>query len=235
MGGKKTVRAIDLNADLGEGGAHEVQMLPFLSSANVATGVYAGTRRDAWMLAEQALSQGVVIGAHIGYPDRDRFGRQSWQQTGLEPSEIRASLREQTEAITARFPIKYLKPHGAFYNESLADPDARLWLKQLLLEFRLPLLGLMGSAHAELAKNAGVTFFAEAFADRGYTDDGLLLPRSEPGAVLSEPTEILAQVDRFVGHADSICLHGDHEGAVERAAMIHHHLIRQGTLVQPCA
>lgn len=222
------MKRVDLNVDIGEGFPFDVELLRFATSANICCGVHAGS----WDLTREtignALDAGVRIGMHPGYPDRVSMGRAALPQA--QADEFRASIEAQVERFYNFVPAAYLKPHGALYNES-ADIGHPAWsiVNEVCERWQLPLLGLPGTAHA----GGPAGFFAEGFVDRRYTREGTLLPRSEPGALLTDLGEISRQAVTLAPHVDSLCLHGDTPGCVEILMAVHGELLRAGFEVGP--
>jgi 5-oxoprolinase (ATP-hydrolysing) subunit A len=248
--------AIDLNADLGEGFGHsrlmeDEALLDLVSSANIACGFHAGdatTMRDTVMAA---AARGVAIGAHPSYPDIPGFGR---RELDIAPMEIRfhvafqlRALRDVCAAENAK--LSYVKPHGALYNRAAKDhPAADAVVSAILdVDASLVLLGLAGSEMARAAEKRGVTFAAEAFADRAYRHDGSLVPRSEPGAVIHD---VRAAVDRAITlvksntitaqdgatlsvTAQSLCVHGDNPDAAPLLRELRARLLEAGVTIAP--
>lgn len=236
---------IDLNVDIGEGFPHDEDLLDFATSANVGCGEHAGS----WDLTQTTIDlcqrKGVRIGCHPGYPDRDSFGRRPMEIE--EHSRFLRSIFAQVERFHEIVRPAYLKPHGAFYNQTAQllppswVPSDDRWralidedpigqalgaipgagsLGMLLRIHRTPLMGLPLTAHEEIAKRSEIAFLREGFADRAYTEGGLLIPRSEPGAVLEDPELVKSQVLRIAPHVDTICLHGDTPNALEFAELV---------------
>ena len=236
------MRSVDLNADLGEftdpeGIAIDAALLEVITSANVACGGHAGDSASILRVARQAAANGVAIGAQISYVDRERFGR-----TRLDvPTDLLVrQLADQLQlldfvAASANTEIHYVKPHGALYNASVTDSELARAVVNAMTRNRLevPVLTLPGSALAEAARTAGLPVVAEFFADRAYDNDGRLVPRSEPGAVLTDETEIVARVLNAIDLHDSVCVHSDTPGAVALASAIKHALESQGVAVTP--
>lgn len=198
------MKRVDLNVDIGEGFPFDAELLLFATSANICCGVHAGD----WDLTKEtiglALDAGARIGMHPGYPDRSSMGRAPLRFELAE--EYEASLEAQCKRFFDFVPAAYFKPHGAFYNDS-ADHGHPSWpmLQRLVREYRIPAMGLPGTAHEGLRP----AFYAEGFADRAYTADGRLVSRSQPGAVLDSPAEVRAQAVRLARSVDTICIHGD--------------------------
>ncbi|MCW5937645.1 MAG: LamB/YcsF family protein [Fimbriimonadaceae bacterium] len=217
------MKRIDLNVDLGEGSPDDQSLMALASSANVCAGEHAGSRVLALETMALAREACLRVGIHPGYPDRANFGRVGIGATGLDPTLVRASLLDQCRFGMAEG-AAYLKPHGAFYNESASEGWAFECLCACLRETGLPLLGLAATAHESAAESVGVGFFREGFADRGYGEGGRLLPRGGPGAMLA-PAEAAAQAVRLAAGVDSLCVHGDGPQASEtlhrvRAALV---------------
>ena len=242
--------AIDLNADLGEGfgiwalGDDEA-LLGVVTSANVACGFHAGDPVIMQRVCRQAVERGVSIGAQVSYRDLAGFGRRRME---VPAEQLTADLVYQVGALrafarAAGGRVGYLKPHGALYNAAASDAaQAGAVVAAAQLCGGLPVLGLPGSALALAAADAGIDFVAEAFADRGYSPAGTLLPRGEPGAVQTDAEAALAQaVGIAVAHevvavdgsslpveARSLCIHGDTPGAVELARAVRAALLQAG-------
>jgi len=244
------MRQIDLNADVGEGdAATDAALLPLMTSANVACGLHAGDARS--MRATVALAQrhGVAVGAHPGYDDRQGFGRRPMH---LDPEDLTDLLVHQLGALDAIARsegaiVRHVKPHGALYNQAEADDVLAAAIIAAVRGFdpNLRLVGRAGSAMSRAAAAVGHAFTPEAFADRRYRPDGSLLPRSEAGAVLTDPEEVARQVRSLVTHGEvvasdgshvlmafeTLCLHGDTPGSVVLATRIRRELHALGVSV----
>lgn len=230
--------AIDLNADLGEGDPHDQELLQIVSSANIACGGHAGDTDSMSMTVQSAVANGVAVGAHPGYPDRDGFGRQSGFSQG---DVLYESLTEQVTALAdiaaqmgAR--LAHVKPHGALYNDAVHDRGLADIIARVTAEAPGD-AAFVGMANTELefaANRHGLTFIAEAFVDRAYEPDGTLVSRKEPGAVhedmavattqavrLAEDGRVTARNgDEVEVRADTLCIHGDTPGAAEKARAV---------------
>lgn len=229
---------IDLNCDLGEGAGQDTELMPLITSANIACGAHAGdttTMRDTIMLA---LQHGVAIGAHPGFADREHFGR---RELALSPSEVRALVVEQTQllqdlATRCGATVTHVKPHGALYN--LAAREATI-AEAVASGVRacgadLVLFALAGSASVAAGRAAGLRVAEEVFADRTYQADGSLTPRSRADALIADEFVAVEQALGMVREgrvratdgtevairADTLCLHGDGVHAVEFAQRI---------------
>jgi UPF0271 protein len=244
--------SIDLNADLGEG-MDDAAILPFLTSANVACGLHAGGPALMERTVALALERGVHVGAHPGYADRENFGRLDVE---LPLAEVQSLVLYQIGAldgfVRARGgTLAHVKAHGALYNRAAKDEALAAALAEAVRRYRatLMLVGLAGSRQIEAARRAGLPAAGEAFADRRYLASGALMPRSRPGAVLHDPEEAADQAvriarDGFVIASDgsrlevraqTICLHGDTEGAAEIARAVRGRLESAGVVIAPLA
>jgi UPF0271 protein len=188
--------SIDLNADVGEGMEDET-LLPYLTSANVACGVHAGDPSRMDQTVALALSHGVRVGAHPGYPDREHFGR---VRVEMSADAVETLVLYQISALDGFVrsrggTLTHVKPHGALYHAGAEFPDVARAIAEGVRRLRtsLVLVGPAGSMLMEAGREAGLPVAAEAFADRRYLPDGSLVPRSEPGAVLSSADEAAEQ------------------------------------------
>jgi 5-oxoprolinase (ATP-hydrolysing) subunit A len=235
--------SVDLNSDLGEGfGAWTLgdddAMLELVTSANIACGFHAGDPTTLLATCESAAARGVRIGAQVGYRDLAGFGRRF---IDVSPKDLTADVIYQIGALdglarVAGSRVTYVKPHGALYNAIVHHRrQARAVVAAVVAyDSSLPVLGLPGSVFLEEAREAGLDVVAEAFADRAYTAEGTLVPRTESGAVLQDPTFVAERVRRMVvdGELDavdgstlkvaaaSVCVHGDSPAAVDMAVAI---------------
>ena len=234
---------IDLNSDVGESfGAwvlgDDAAMMQSVTSVNVACGFHAGDPSTLRRTCALAARAGATVGAQVGYRDLAGFGRRF---IDMDPSELADDLIYQIGALQALAAaagtrVRYVKPHGALYNavvhhsvQAQAVVDA-----VRAVDDRLPLLGLPDSVLLTLAGDAGLRAVPEAFADRGYTAQGTLVPRNQPGALLNDPVAVAARMVRLVTEglitpvdgpdvpvaAESICVHGDSPGAVSMASSV---------------
>ncbi|UMP07423.1 LamB/YcsF family protein [Amycolatopsis sp. EV170708-02-1] len=234
---------MDLNSDLGEGfGAWKMgdddAMLDIVTSANVACGFHAGDPSVMRRVCERAAERGVVIGAHVAYRDLAGFGRRAMD---VAPADLADDVLYQIGALdafarAAGTSVRYVKPHGALYNTAAVDPEQAAAVVEAIRRFRpgLALLCPPGSEMAKEAETAGFPAYAEAFADRAYTPEGLLVSRKQPGAVLHDADEVasravaMATTGKVVAadgtelalQPHSLCVHGDTPGAVELARRI---------------
>ena len=220
-------RTVDLNADLGEGFPWDLALLGRVTSVSVCCAAHAGDRSTSLRTLRWAEELGVVVGAHPGYPDREGFGRdEGWidgpgrlAALGDEVHRQVADLRRMAdEAGTI---LRFVKPHGALYNQAHRDGAVAVPMVTAVADRGLPILGQPGGLVEKLARTMGIPFIAEGFADRRYLADGRLVPRSEPDAILYEPTEIQNQVLHLVDRGiRTLCIHGDDSRSVELADLV---------------
>ncbi len=246
---------IDLNSDVGESFGRwrlgdDEAVLALVTSANVACGFHAGDPRTLRLTCEVAARRGVVVGAQVGYRDLAGFGRRF---IDVDPLELTDDVLYQIGALEAMAKaagtsVRYVKPHGALYNASVHHERQAQAVVDAVLAYdpALLLLGLPGSQLLAAGDRAGLRTVREAFADRGYTPEGTLVPRSEKGAVLSDATEVGRRVVRMVTEgsvtavdgsevtldAESVCVHGDSPGAVAMAESVRAGLERVGVEVR---
>jgi 5-oxoprolinase (ATP-hydrolysing) subunit A len=242
---------MDLNADVGESyGAwvlgDDEAVLDVVTSANVACGFHAGDPVTLLRTVTAAAVRGVAVGAQVSYPDLVGFGRRDMELTAAE---IEADVLYQVGALAglaraAGTEVRYVKPHGALYNRAARDPAVAEAIAGAVARYGedLPLLLLAGSPGREAAGALG-----ECFADRAYTPEGRLVSRREPGAVLTDPDEVVTRAVRMATgrevvatdgstvpvDAVSICLHGDTPGAAELARRVRAGLEAAGVTLAP--
>ncbi len=234
---------IDLNSDLGESFGtwrlgDDAAMLDIVTSANVACGFHAGDALTLQRTCAQAAQRGVVVGAQVSYRDLAGFGRRF---IAMDPAELTADVLYQLGALEAMCRVAgtrvaYVKPHGALYHAVIDHEDQAAALVAAVTAYdpSLPIMGLPGAASLRRAQEAGLRTVTEAFADRGYTSQGRLVPRGQPGDLLNDPAEVASRMVRMVTEgvltavdgcdvevrADSICTHGDSPGAVAIATAV---------------
>ena len=251
-----TTVTIDLNSDLGEGfGAWTLgdddALLDVVTSANVACGFHAGDPDILRRVCDLAAERGVVIGAQVGYRDLHGFGRRAMD---VDPPTLTNEVIYQIAALdgfarVAGTRVSYVKPHGALYNAVVHHrAQATAVVEAIrLYDATLPVMGLPGALILDVADEAGLGTVTEAFADRGYTPQGTLVPRSEPGALLHDPWHIAERMVTMVKtgrlqasdgsevamSASSICVHGDSPEAVGIAVAVRRALSEAGIDVRP--
>jgi 5-oxoprolinase (ATP-hydrolysing) subunit A len=250
--------AVDLNADLGESyGAWRLgdddALLSIVTSANIACGFHAGDPLTIRRACAGAVDRGVAIGAQVSYHDLAGFGR---REMLVPADELSAEVLYQIAALDgiARAEggrVSYVKPHGALYNRAARDSEQAAAIAQAIRAYdpELPLLTLPGSAAAIEASALGLRVVAEAFADRAYHDDGTLVGRGQPGAVLTDPAAVAARVVTLVTGgtiasvtgqpirllARSVCVHSDTPGAAALARAVRVALEEAGVKLMPFA
>nr|WP_199347909.1 5-oxoprolinase subunit PxpA [Mycobacteroides chelonae] len=231
-----------MNADLGEGfGAWRLgddeAMLDVVTSANLACGFHAGDPATLHRTCRAAAARGIRIGAQVGYRDLAGFGRRF---IDVAADDLYADVVYQIGALdalarTVGSSVAYVKPHGALYNtivhhEVQADAVARA-VRDVNAAF--PVLTLPHSAFGDRARELGLRVVTEAFADRAYREDGTLVPRGEPGAVLHDPAAVAARIPALSKTAESICVHGDSPDAVTIARTVRAALTANGIELAP--
>ena len=242
--------SIDLNADLGEGVGDDAAMFEIVSSASIACGGHAGDEDTMQATVRAAKARGVVIGAHPGFADRENFGR---RRLMLPPEQLDASIRAQVRTLVEiaeaeGWPVRYVKLHGALANMAAEEPAVMalcLAAVEGLVE-DLAVLAIDNSAQVEIAEALGFRTIREAYADRAYQPDGLLVPRQMPGAVLEDSVTIAARAVRLASfgeivagdgtvistEARSLCIHGDTADAVAIARAVKDALASQGVEIR---
>jgi UPF0271 protein len=248
------MKTIDLNSDLGESyGAwcmgDDAAMLDIVSSANVACGFHAGDPAGILRTLEAAAQRGVAIGAHVSYPDIVGFGRRDMD---IASADLIADVVYQIGALqglarAVGTTVGYVKPHGALYNRIAVDPVQGAAVIEAIksIDSSLVMVALANAPIITQARAAGLHVIAEAYADRAYTQDGRLVPRREPGAVLHDPSLIAERMARLALHgtieandgrvihveAQSVCVHGDSPGAVAIAREVRRRLESEGVRI----
>ena len=221
---------VALNADVGEGFGRwslgdDDGLLAVVSSANVACGFHAGDARTMRRTCELAAERGVAVGAQVSYLDLAGFGRRF---VDIDPAELvdvvlyQIGALERLAAVVGT-EVRYVKPHGALYHAIVHhEPQARAVVEALVQHGgALPLLGLPGSVAEALAGELGVPFVREGFADRAYTAEGTLVPRTQPGALITEPDAVASQALHLAAvGVRSICVHSDTPGATRLAVVV---------------
>lgn len=247
---------IDINSDIGEGFgpwrlAPDEDLMPLISSANIACGFHAGDPATIERTVHLARDNSVGVGAHPGYPDRVGFGRRTIAAT---PDEIRTDVLYQIGAIAAfcraaGTELQHVKAHGALYNHAVRDAATAEAIARAVWQYDRDLLFfvLPGSELEAAGEAAGLRLAREAFADRGYMPDGSLVPRSRPEAIVHDPDVVVQRMTRLVKEgvieaidgselafgADTICIHSDTPTALEIARALREGFDAAGILVRP--
>ena len=250
------MKKVDLNCDLGESfGAYTIgldaRVIPHISSANVACGYHAGDPAVMRKTVAMAARAGVAVGAHPGFPDLVGFGRRNMT---VSPDEAYEYMLYQLGALSAfakaaGVRLQHVKPHGALYNMAGKDASLAAAIARAIYDFdpSFILLGLSGSAMLTEGEKLGLRCAKEVFADRGYNEDGSLVNRKLPGAMITDEDLAIERVLRMLEHgeveavtgkvipieADSVCVHGDNERAVEFVTKIRAAIESHGMQVAP--
>jgi 5-oxoprolinase (ATP-hydrolysing) subunit A len=229
----------------------DAEVMPLISSTNIACGFHAGDPATMRRTIELALEHGVAIGAHPGYPDLQGFGRRNIAMSPAEAADIVlyqvSALNGMCEALGGR--LRHVKPHGALYNRAARDRPLAAAIAAAVrsIDPGLLLYGLSGSFSVEEAEAAGLRSVSEVFADRSYEADGSLTPRSEPDAVLADPAQAARRAVRMAAEgtvtardgskvglrSETICIHGDGPLAIEFASAIRDGLTTAGIRISP--
>lgn len=237
---------IDLNCDMGENIGNDADIMPYITSANIACGFHAGeadTMRETVRLAKR---YGVAVGAHPGWRDREGFGR---NEMSLPAEEVEALVREQVEALAEiakaeGVELRHVKPHGALYNQSAKDRELSKAIARAVkaVSGELVLVGLAGSGLVEAGIEVGLRVADEGFPDRNYNPDGTLVSRKQPDAIIEPPEEVALHAIELVRdginfggrrvRVDTLCLHGDHPRAAENARRVREALAEAGIVVR---
>jgi 5-oxoprolinase (ATP-hydrolysing) subunit A len=246
--------SVDLNCDMGESFGpwrmgNDAELMKYVSSVNIACGFHAGDPSTMRKTVQLAIQNGIAIGAHPGYPDLQGFGRRNMAMSPAEIYDILlyqiSALKGICEAQGAR--LNHVKPHGALYNQAAKDRAMSRAIADAVVSIdpSLVLYGLSGSHLIAEAEAAGLKTASEAFADRTYQKDGTLMPRTLPNAVIADTKTAAAQALQMVTagsvkavdetiisiKADTICIHGDGENALEFAGSISSVFARNGIIV----
>ena len=208
---------LDLNSDLGEGCGGDAELMPLITSANICCGFHAGDAATAHAALKLAVKHGVQVGAHPGYADREQFGR---RELTLSEEAIFEMCLFQVGALAGLaqgvgLRLRYLKPHGALYNQACREDAFARPIRAAAEILQLPVMGLPDSRLATLCQT-GFGFIPEGFADRRYRPDGTLVPRDQPDAFVHDIGEVVVQADWLLREHGirSLCVHGDNPQAL---------------------
>ena len=229
---------MDINSDMGEGMSNDAELLHYISSTNIACGWHAGDPATMKQLVEQAIQKNVLIGAHPGFPDLEGFGRREVEISEEDAYNyvIYQAGALQGFANAAGTKLHHVKPHGAFYNQAAKNIQLARGIARAVKDLgrEVILYGLAGSCLVDAANELKVPVWQEVFADRRYTKEGFLVPRTQAGAVIEDEAAALEQVMQMAKkgqvtaidgsiikiQADTLCIHGDNPHAVEFARKI---------------
>ena len=247
---------IDLNCDIGESTSlrpysidYDISLLPYFSSINLACGYHAGDSETIIHLVKEAAALNISIGAHPSFPDRENFGR---KEMVLAEKELYSIVYEQivfvgSLALSQGARLQHVKPHGALYNMSARDHRMAFIVCSAVQAYDedLMIYGLAGSEVIKVADSMGMRSCNEVFADRRYSDDGTLVPRSEPDAVIDDPVQALEQARRMAIYrnvesvsgktiflnTETICIHSDGKYALKFAKTVNEALRQHGIII----
>ena len=226
---------IDLNCDLGEGCPYDAELMPLITSANVACGFHAGDPATAFATLALAARHDVQVGAHPSFNDRESFGRRELARTEQQVFEECVYQLGALEGLAkgAGVALAYVKPHGALYNMACREDRYARPVVRAAEVFGLPVMGLPGS-RLEAACGSRCRFITEGFADRRYQPDGSLVPRSRPDAFVENADEAVDQAERLLreGKVRTLCVHGDNPQAVAFVRALRDALERKGIAVR---
>ena len=241
--------SVDINADLGEGSGRDGELFELISSASIATGFHAGDSDTMHAAVSAAKKHGVAVGAHPSFFDRENFGRKELKISTPEIFDAVAYQLGVFQAIASSVGVQpnHVKPHGALYNMAVRDRDLAEAIARAI-ESVDPKLILFAPDNSELARAGeahGLQIAREIFADRNYLNDGWLVPRARPDALLHDPTEAAERVLRMLREGkvrsvegrdvevrgETICIHGDTPGAVEFARKLRSQLEHEGVKI----
>jgi UPF0271 protein len=241
---------IDINADLGEGGNFDRELLTLVSSANISCGAHAGTEHNIRQAIVWAMAHNVAIGAHPSYPDKEHWGRRSLSITGAELYKSLLSQLQWLQTLVHEHGghLQHVKPHGALYNDAAKNLQLAELIARCVKDFdpSLILVGLAGGKALEAGQRAGLRVCAEAFVDRRYQANGTLLARIDKRALISDAAEAIQQalslatgsaISAYDGssitiQADTLCIHGDSAQALEFATQLHSSLLAHGFVIR---
>lgn len=247
------MQTIDLNCDMGEGFANDAQLMPWISSVNIACGYHAGDADSMQRTLALAIEHQLAIGAHPGFADKANFGR---TEVLIPLNEVFDLVITQVQllqqmAVEMGARLNHVKPHGALYNMSARDALLANTIAKAVytVDSELVLFGLSGSHSISEAEKIGLRTASEVFADRTYQPNGSLTPRSAANALIGSEEECLQQVLQMIEQktvtatnqqavpivADTVCLHGDGEHALDFARAIFHKLQQHRIQIQPLA
>lgn len=225
---------IDLNCDMGENIGNDEDIMPYITSANIACGFHAGDANSMLATIRLAKKYGVAVGAHPSWPDMEGFGR--WEMS-LPAEEVEALVLYQIGALHAiaqaeSVELRHVKPHGALYNQAAKDQILANAIAGAVKRFsgNLILVGLAGSELVRAGIEVGLRVANEGFPDRSYNPDGTLVSRKQVNAIIVSPEEVAAHAVKLIQEGilfegkqvkiDTLCLHGDHPEATQNAKLV---------------
>ena len=246
----KSLYTIDINADVGEGVGNESTLMPYLSSCNIACGGHAGDNESMRTVVRLAKKNGVKIGAHPSFPDRENFGREIIE---MPCANLYTSLKKQIRSLQLILKeenavLHHIKPHGALYNLAAIDKKIANVIIEVIKSIALPikLYVPFGSVISDLAIAENIQITYEAFADRNYNEDGTLVSRKKPKALITDSSELIDHVMHIIMcekvktisgvevslKAETFCVHGDNLEAVNLVSKLHKKLLKNNIIIQ---
>jgi len=225
---------IDLNCDMGENIGNDEDIMPYITSANIACGFHAGDAKTMRATVRLAKKYEVAVGAHPSWLDVEGFGR---REMNLPADDVEALILYQVGVLSAiakaeGVELVHVKPHGAIYNQAAKDKGLANVIARAVKSFSgdLVLVGLAGSGLIEAGLEVGLRVANEGFPDRNYNPDGTLVSRKESNAIIESPEEVAKHAMDLIENGilfgekrvsvDTLCLHGDHPRAAENAKLI---------------
>lgn len=227
------VFTIDINADVGEGIGNENELLPIISSCNIACGGHAGDEQSMRHAVQLAIKHNTKIGAHPSFPDVENFGREIIE---MSCASLYQSIRKQVEALKRivreeQGLLHHVKPHGALYNLAAKDESTAEVIVEVMKRFHQPLKLYVpyGSVIARVAQKEDVEITYEAFADRNYNENLSLVSRKKSDALITNPDDMFEHIHNMIVHkkvktvsgvevaikAETFCVHGDTPNALD--------------------
>jgi UPF0271 protein len=241
---------IDINCDLGEGMGNEAQLMPLISSCNIACGGHAGDMATMRQVALLAKEHRVLIGAHPSYPDKVNFGRTSVK---ISDKDLKTSIHEQLTNLKAvlkslEIGLNHIKPHGALYNDVAKDKELALVFLDCIEKYKHEVF-LYVPYRSKIEKEAlrlGFQIKYEAFADRNYNADLSLVPRQNPMALIQDPKAVIDHILYMVTKgkvltpsgkavkikADTYCIHGDSPSTLQILMYLSEYLPKNQILIR---
>ena len=242
--------SIDINADIGEGIGNETNLMPLLSSCNIACGGHAGTTETMKVCIELAKQHRVKIGAHPSFPDKENFGR---QEIDMSCSALNQTIKNQIKDLMnvirkEHAALHHVKPHGALYNLAAKDKKTAEVIVEVMKSIHLPLKLYVpyGSVIAEIALRESIPITYEVFADRNYNDDLSLVSRTKDNAIILDVDEMTSHIKSMILRhkvksingvevpikAETICVHGDNPEALNLIKNLRQNLTNSGVKIQ---
>ena len=226
---------IDLNCDLGEGAGNDLELLPLVTSINIACCRHAGSPGQVLELLKHASRHNVIIGAHPGFNDPENFGR---LEHSLSDEQLLAECLYQVGALStlasfANVKLSHLKPHGALYHQASKTKSLAKIIISIAQRFNLAVIAPPNS-ELQTCATGNVPFYPEGFADRQYLANGNLVPRNLPDAFIHDPAIAAAQAKTLIekSRIETLCIHGDQPNAFDFAKKLRLELEKNGISIR---